>query len=571
MPASPWEFDEPLFFQALHHYDPVAHHPPPPGYPLFIGVGQLVRAVVPSDFGSLVLISVVSSAVGFVLLALAFGRIAGYAAAGLIGAILFYFSPAMLLHATLPISEPGALLLLAAALYFGSRSSPAAFAAFAALTVGWRIQFAIFVVPMFLAALFLMKQRRERLVALGVFTLVCVAWLIPLAAAVGGLEELIAFETGQGRYLAAHDAAQSRGGWTAPMIALRFIAHPWGVKFASLPLLLVAAYGLWLVIRARVREALPMLVGGAVYIAFALLVMDPADGVRYAIPFVLVTSFFAGVGAVGAARLMSVPQSVLPVLFCAGSMVYVSSFVSQRSGTASPPVRAAQYALRTYPRHAVAIYELPLWPHATYFLRERSPMRLDDAMARFYDRPDVPMFLYADGGTRHLQGRSFSWEPSDAYSKLTRNHYRVASIVPVPPESRFRNMRGVHGSERDTSGLAWRWLGPVAQIQLPRGGARRLSIEAGLPETSPIDGNILSIAVDGSPSGDYRVERGRSSVIEIDVPAGAPVVTFTAARSFVPAAADGLSRDPRRLAAKLFGITARAVALREATPAVPSR
>ena len=50
MPASPWEFDEPLFFQALHKYDPVAHHPPPPGYPVFIGVGKVFRLFIPSDF-----------------------------------------------------------------------------------------------------------------------------------------------------------------------------------------------------------------------------------------------------------------------------------------------------------------------------------------------------------------------------------------------------------------------------------------------------------------------------------------------------------------------------------------
>ena len=52
MPASPWEFDEPLFFEALHKYDPLAHHPPPPGYPVFVHFAKLVRLVIPSDFGT---------------------------------------------------------------------------------------------------------------------------------------------------------------------------------------------------------------------------------------------------------------------------------------------------------------------------------------------------------------------------------------------------------------------------------------------------------------------------------------------------------------------------------------
>src|SRR5712691_8226710 len=227
-PASPWEFDEPLFFQAIHHYDPIAHHPPPPGYPLFIGVGHLVRLIVPSDFGALVTISYIASLAGFVLLALAFGKIAGDLTIGIAGALLFYFSPTLLVHSTLPISEPGALALLAAALYV----PPPWSAAFAALAVGWRPQFSIFVVPLFLTSL-MIPSRRVRGISLVVFTLVCLAWLIPLTLSVGGVERLVHFESTQAGYLARHDADVSRSGWTPPGIALRFIAHPWGTKIAS--------------------------------------------------------------------------------------------------------------------------------------------------------------------------------------------------------------------------------------------------------------------------------------------------------------------------------------------------
>jgi hypothetical protein len=152
MPASPWEFDEILFYQGLHHYDPLAHHPPPPGYPLFIHVGQLVRLVTPSDLAALVSLSFVASLLGFALLALAFGKLTGDKAAGLAGAMFFYWSPAMLINSTLPMSDAGALGLLAASLYFASVSRPALFALFAALAIGWRPQCAIFVVPFFLCS-----------------------------------------------------------------------------------------------------------------------------------------------------------------------------------------------------------------------------------------------------------------------------------------------------------------------------------------------------------------------------------------------------------------------------------
>jgi hypothetical protein len=558
IPASPWEFDETLFFQGLHRYDPVAHHPPPPGYPVFMGVGKIARAVMPSDFSALVAVSVLASLAGFVMLALAIRNFTGDPATGIAGATLFYFSPAMLVHAPLPISDPGAVALLAATLLFLSRGSAGLFAFFAALTVGWRIQFSIFVVPLFLLSLFFFRRWRDRGGALVIFTLVCLAWLMPLAAAVGGLEELVKFETGQGKYLAAHDAAQSRSGWTPPMLALRFVAHPWGVKVASFPILLAAVAGAILAFRERRMLLAPAAVAAAGYLGFALWTMDPADGVRYAMPVTLTTSLFAAIGAIYAARRMSIPPFVLPALFAAASLVYVSSLIAQRRSTISPPVAAAMYARKQFPRGAVATYELPLWPHATYYLRDFTPRRFDGAMDLYFERPDVPMFLYADGGSLLPGAVTFAWAPSDAYSKLTRNHYRVASIIPLPPETRFRAIRGIYGWEREPAGLAWRWIAEEAELQLPKGPSRKVYLELGLPADSAIASNEVTIAVDGQTAGTWRVDRGGVTAIGIDV-TGGPIIRLTPKTTFVPAQIGGsLSRDPRTLSVKLLTLRAAA-------------
>jgi hypothetical protein len=560
MPASPWEFDEPLFFQALHRYDPLAHHPPPPGYPLFVGAGKLARMVAPSDFEALRAIGLAGSAIAFWMLALAFRNLSGDAATGTTGAALFFFSPAMLVHAALPISEPGALALIATSLYFASRSAPASFAVFAALAVGWRIQFAIFVVPLFFVAVPLMERRRDRMVALVSFALVCLAWLMPLIVAVGGVEELVRFEAAQGRYFAAQDATEARSGWTPAMVATRFIAHPWGLKAASLPLLGLAAAGV-LVALARRRLPIALAAGGSAYFAFAVWAMDPADGVRYAIPAVLVVSFFAATGAVAAARRVGLPVALLPALFAAGSLVYAGPLLHQRRTTASPPLRAIEHAHRSHAKGAVAIYDLPLWPHAVYFLSDFAPRRLDEAMAAYYDRPDVPLFILADGASNDEGAATFSWAPSDAYAKLTRNHYRVASVIPVPPERRFLPLYGVHDPERRVDGLAWRWLAQEAALRLPRGGDRRVRLRLGLPPDAPLEANDVTIAVDGSPTGTHPARRGEVTAIEVAVPPGAPVVSFTSRHAAVPAAVPGsLSRDRRRLSVQMYDLSIEAAA-----------
>lgn len=563
IPVSPWELDELLFLEALREYNPIAHHPPPPGYPLFILFGQLVRGVMASDFATLVAISVAASAIGFVMLALAFRNFSGDDATGVIGALLFYWSPAMLIHSTLPISDPGGLALLATALYFGShavtgsRGHAGLFALFSALTVGWRMQLAIFVVPMFLAGIWRAggtparggRDARPPLIALVVFTLVCLAWLTPLAMAVGGVTELIDFELGQGKYFAAHDAAESRTGWTPARIAFRFIGRAWGTEPMALVVLALAAIGLVAILRRRLVAVVPLAVGASVYIAVALWVMDPADGVRYALPFVLATAFAAAVGAKTIAGRFAY---AIPLLAAIAFLLYVRPLLQQRRILPSPPVQAATFARAILPENAVVLYEQPLAPHAHYYLGDYSPQRIDAGLAKFWNRPDVPLFLYADGATTQQDGHVFRWSASDVYTKLTRNHYRVASIIPLPPSRRFRIVRGVSAQEREPDGLEWRWLDSPAELQLPNGVARDLTLRLGLPPAAPLESNVVTIYVNGAVVTRVPITRDIPASVTFPVPAGSPAIRLEAERTFIPAEVPSMrSGDRRRLAVEL--------------------
>jgi len=551
MPATPWEFDELLFTQSVQHYDPIAHHPPPPGYPLFVFVAKAARLVFPSDFVTLVGLNDLASIAGFALLAVAFARLAGGMMRGIAGSVLFYFSPSLLVDSTLAMSDPGAVALLAATLFV---RQPVLAGAFAALTIGWRPQFAILIVPWLLVTVAMMRGWHNRALATGAFAIVCIVWLVPLVVATGGVDGLIRFESSQAGYLAQHDADVSRSGWTPPMIAARFIAHPWGTKFLSLPVLALAAFGAYWTIRTRNARTLPLAIAAIAYLAFALRFMDPADGARYAIPFTLVVAFFAGV-AVGIRDSGFGIRELALLIFGLASIVYVRPVIGQRSRTPSPPFLAAQFANAAYPRNAVVLYELPLWPHAQVFFAGRQQMRVDDGLARYFDRPDVPLFIYADGTTHAPGARTFRWEPSDAYSKLTRNHYRVVSIIPVPPERRFRAVRGVYVPEREIDGDEWRWLDSPSEIQLPHGGARTLTLRVGLPAMCPVEVNTLTISVNGTAARTVELRRGKPVDVSIAVPPGAPLVGFQAARTFVPAQIPGsLNRDPRRLALQLLAL-----------------
>src|SRR5215218_10125840 len=77
LPKSLWELDEFLFARGIVHFDPLAHQPHPPGYPLLVGLGKLFNFVFHDPFASLVALSFVSSLVGYGALVAAFRRIAG--------------------------------------------------------------------------------------------------------------------------------------------------------------------------------------------------------------------------------------------------------------------------------------------------------------------------------------------------------------------------------------------------------------------------------------------------------------------------------------------------------------
>jgi hypothetical protein len=535
-PASYWEFDEPLFSQALQQYDPVAHHPPPPGYPVFIAVAKLFRVFFPSDFSALVAVSVVASAIGFVMLSRAFG---------VATAALFYMSPVMLVHSTLPISEPGALALLATALYF-SRSSPELFGIFAALAVGWRPQFSIFIVP-----LVLVRWRWRTILP---FAAVCLLWLVPLTLAVGGFEKLIAFETGQAQYLAQHDADVSRISWSLKSMIVHFVAHPWGPRLMAIPIFAAAAYGAWTM--RRDRPAIALGIAGSIYILVALKIMDPADGVRYAIPFVLVVAFFAGIGAVRVWRWA-------PAVFAIGSIVYVSSFVVQRSSSPSPAVRAAALV----PANAAVGYELSLWPHATYFFGADRVHRIDSSMQRLFDRPEVPLYAFLNGPSDLPGARTFRWENSDAYWNLTRNLYRVVSVAPIGPDRRYRVIRGVYTQEREADAIliagrgeisadVWRWVDGDAAIEMPH--ASGVDLRIGLPKSFPYAGNRVTILADERVVGTVDLRRGETTTVSFDFGAPSTVLRLKAQRVISP------PNDPRRLAFALYDVVFRQAALRRA-------
>lgn len=575
LPESLWESDEIRFAQAIETFDPIAHTPHPPGYPLLVGLGKLFDLVVRDPFTSLVALAFVSTLVSYAALVVAFRRMLAdpgadpetRAAAGrvaVVGALLFHLSPAMMVQGALPMSDPPALMFLSLALAAGtilatSGSSLAAVAlgAAASAAIGCRPQLAIPILPLFAVALWQAPGWRSRERALGSFLIVSLLWLVPLVIATGGIEGFLQYQSKQAAYVAAQDAAASRNGWSPAGIALRFIAHPWGIQRMSLPILLLATLGAaWLGWRRRWR-ALPLVVLTAVHIGFGLLVMDPADGVRYALPSVLGMAFLAAAGVGAATERLRVPVLAYgaAVLVAAGTWVYAGPLLEVRSTTVSPPARAALWAKRELTPQMAILWEGDLVPHSLYLFRDFQRMPVGVGMSRLARESSAPAYLFTEGESSWPGAKVFRWPESDAYGKLTRNKYRVVSLAPFPRTRRYQIVRGLHPFEQTVRATHWRWMKEDAALLLfPSRGVGKVAVTLGLAAEAPIASNAVTVLVAGRPAASLDIPRGgrRRAVVPLP-PAPAVEVAFRARRSFVPAQM-GTGTDTRRLAVQLLDL-----------------
>lgn len=553
IPLTIWEYDENLFAMGVERYEPLLHHPPPPGAPLYIGAAKLLYPFCGDAFRTLVVLSVITTGAGLLLFAAAFRAIGLDPLPAAIGSALFYLSPSMLVHGTVALADSGALALMALAIWFSARaiadptiahSIVAALAGAAA--VGWRPQFSIAVVPLFAVTLLMTRSWRARFAAAGAFTAGCLAWLIPLMAATGGIRRFLGWIGGQAGYYAAHDAHLSRSGITTLQLLFRFLAHAWGPKLLALPVLALAAIGLVVLLRRRERRLLPVIVMAAVYFTFALLTMDPADAVRYTLPALPAVALLAAASL--SSRRLAIVALACVIGYGAASRAYTNPIIRDRTTGASPPVAAAAFIRQSVPRDAVILYDPPLRPHADNLLRDYRRMRTDEALMRFGARLEVPLVAYADGA---LPGKVFSWSESDAYGKLTRNFYRVVTVQTLAPAERYQPLSGLYPPERSHDGKSWRWIGPAGTILLPDVGARRVAIALRLPPEYPLEGNRVTLSTSaGSAVVDLR--RGESAIVEVPLSRGPSRLTLTPQRSFVPAdIAGSRNRDPRRLSVML--------------------
>jgi hypothetical protein len=449
-------------------------------------------------FAMMVAISIAASVITAIALAVAFKDA--------MPALLFSLSAAVMVHAPTARLDSAAWMFLALALVCVER--PALLGLCSAAAIVCQPQMVFGALALFGAALFLVvTERKGRINATVAFALVLAPFLhVPQNLAPPGALNVV-----------------------------RFVLHPWGAKWIALPVFVCVAVGVWSLKGDRrwqiadrrggsatvVVSPLPSAIchlrsevlmwAAFAHLAFGIALVDPADGVRYAVPVMMFVAVLAAeglrairVGWIGAAAL------------CAMSIAYAYPLLRARVLLPSPPVAAA----RAIPHGAIVLHERDeTMPFA-------KGVRIDDGLRRYVDHPEVPLVIFADGKAN--DGRVFTRPESDAFGKLTRNAMRTVSLVPVM--QRWAPIRGVYGVERNESGESWRWLQGEAELRVPNAAHLELRL--------PADAPIPFVDVNG-----VRIARGAT----VRIPAAS---LLRASQTFVLPAP-----DTRRVSVQLVKVT----------------
>jgi hypothetical protein len=375
------DVDSVNFALALRRFDVAAHRPHPPGNPIYVALGKVVRAAVPEaaataggadqsrdvrDARALALLGVICGALLAVPLLQVFRMLGTDEAVARAAVLVTLTSPLAWFTASRPLSDVPGLLAAMAALAllltawrrqravdpWGSPvTSGARLAAsgrlivlgalVSGLAIGMRSQTAWLTVPVLALVLVDRTGRGAAGALLGAsitFTAGVLIWSVPLVWASGGPGRYLVALTGQaGEDLSGVDML-ARNPTARRLLAglLDTFVDPWASLWIAGPVLALAAIGAFVVLRRSAAAFVMLLVASVPYAVFHL-VFHETFTTRYALPLVPVLAFLAVRALAAAGRVVLVTGAAGLVL---GSLALTAPALAAYAREGSPVARA---------------------------------------------------------------------------------------------------------------------------------------------------------------------------------------------------------------------------------------
>lgn len=444
---SPWDWDEMLFMLAMRNYDVAAHHPHPPGFPLWIFFADLVHALGVDEFHSLQLLAFLGAvAIVPAMFALCRALRMPFATSLAAAAILAFFPNVWFFGGTALSDVPSmTLVVVALALLFRDDAYLAGVIVLA-VAAGIRPQnLLIGAVPLLLASL---RQRKRDVVLAALIGAAIVGASYGIAIEKTGWSAYRETVAAHGEYIARTDSFRSPLRPPLWRVFVDFFVRPYRVPAINIAITLFALIAL---VKRR-PYVLKMLAAFGPFCIFAWLMLDHFSASRFSIGYAPLIALLAADGIAIAAR-----RAEIAAVLVLAMIVWTWPALRVVHETASPPVQAIDW-IRAHVDARTPIYvHLGMVPYAEALLPGRD-LRYAMAPPAQWTSGPTPLFLSEDAG-----GRNFTRERGHLWW-LTRQRYFVVSITPV-------TQRAAMGSgwydEEGSGNVRWRWMGARGVIELP--------------------------------------------------------------------------------------------------------
>ncbi len=558
---TPWDWDEALFMSALRTYDVTAHHPHPPGFPLFIATAKLLTLAGLTDFRSLQAISLVAS-VAIVPAMLFLGRElrTGFRPALISGVFLAFFPNVWLFGGTAFSDVPSMTIVVVAIalLLKGCRSDAALYggAIVLAVAAGYRPQnLLIGFVPSMIVAVRCVPRRLAQLtVAIVLGAAVIVASYGVAAHLSGGLPSYREAVQAHQHYISTIDSFRNPRRPALYRVFDKFFIRPYRLPAANIFVALLVAVGVGV---SAVRVRAPALVTLATFGPFcvvAWLVLDWLSVSRFSIGYAPLIAILAADGLHTACARWPRAEAATTVLFAIAISVWMWPPLQEVRQHPSPPAAAAAW---------IRQHSNPV--RSTLFAHDSMQPLIQGLLPGFpcvstgESTPPVTAATRADDvftteGASTAAGALVFRRPRGRLIALVRDRYFEVSILHLQEIITF-----VDGwyDEEGIAGSMWRWMGRRARCQLPQlKGTGRLRLKLYVPLDALHVAPTITLRVNGVLVD--RMSATRSNVqrtVDVVSRADAPNELVLETDRVVNPAAQGLGGDTRELGLRLEGIS----------------
>ena len=554
-----WDWDEVQFALALREYDVAWHQPHPPGFPMFLAMAEVLRTVIPSDFRSLQILTLIAAAALFPL-AFALARELSFPfASAFAGALLFVFFPNVWFYGGTAFSDVAGLAVTLAALVLllrGRRNRRDYLLGALALGVAAAIRPQALLIGCVPAVVATVRRVRTSWIDLPLATALGAAVIIAshagAAAASSSVAEYIGTVRAHQDYISKIDSYLSPHRESLPLLFDDFfISSIPGGRLAVITALLAAA---GLVAGAMRRRQVWILLGAFLpFCLFGWLMLDVNSISRYAVMYGPLHALLAAEGIAAIALVQRRFARGITLALAAALAIAFASWatagIDEARKTVSPPVAAMEWLRAHVAPHSNVYVHGSMGPFAKYYLPEyervsfESPATLPLAPAGPRD------YVVIEGGTSAAHAQKFVRNRRRLFDMVRRRYFEV-SVVPVTEMAEFGE--GWYGEEGEGENF-WRWMGARSITFLPPiAGDASLELEVVVPFELVPRRPVVDVTLNGSLVGKILCTKPSMSAAW-RVPAradGRNELTLSISRVLNPVA-EGLSGDARDLGLQL--------------------